>query len=1263
MPRRISVLSPIILVAILAAGVVFSGCRTAAPPEAGLAAEVFAQETATVTRGPQGGWHVVAATGQTLAGFTTVTFDDNTELFYAVPRGDRTAAILPVTPTSRGWLTSAENNQVEVAFADDPARLEFPDPVGLWDGADDSEITWLGGEPGYATFGAVLPASAPKAASVGLSKHMVGVARLSDGSAKGIDADFGDATSDYLLLPELDSRPVGARVVNTTGVDLGDLNLRGIEVVEESSDVGFSDKPTEYEYLPVGRELGADILVFDAGGASHVAAIGPSKFALRDGALRAVAIARVPIRATSAEAVAAAVRGLAYVKAGAPLAATHAFSPDNHGIYDNLSAAQYRIAELAGAAGLAEWSRIPLFDGAEGVTPDRLLYFANAVSLSANSLDLVVADNLYREAASGFAYWPSDAQKLGQARARTGLALVLLRRDRADEAIDMLEMALDRYKDTKQPLYAADTEMLMAHVHYLGGKTADAVKAAKTARSRYYYANARYHAALAEMQMAAYMLANGEAAEAAKNAGYARQRLDKMGEPVATNRATIVEIMANIELNGFDSGAEERLSQAFERAANLNDAEGATMAASTIALRSTVRDSRRLGRLGAPLVMESNRIIDPLVRERADRAIGVLCAQGLSRALGGSEQVEAICSDAMAGVSGDPATLRSWVEQGYMHLQRGDVDLANATLADLEEQMNDELTSAEPVLAARILIYKWAVGQIDRASKDETIERAMTLLRNGLNPEKAASRLAELATEQRARGLSEVAVWTLSLGAQQAKDAKDYALEREITLELLETHRSLSDWSALRSAAQDAKSVMSRGGDAAKPQLAHAELYHAHAYYMLGKTADGDLTTESAFGNITDASANEKLSLHILGAGFAVERGDLELASKRAAEIQSLLVKGAGSKVDVARANLARGDVFLARGNGTSAMDAYAAALGNVRTASLGSGGVERVDALTGLAGLTDDLTAVEDYESQLTSVLRDAEPEAAPLAAARAYEMAIQYHLGASDAGQAERVMSDLHEFGLSAEARFATDCLDGAVLLANGKSDEGVPRLERCVERRGGSPAGELARVRVALADGEMAAENKASVAQEALEAAKQQLAAYERARLSWLIEYAKPSKTFDADEAERLENEAKESQTPAAIAEYADYLIAYGRTETASSFIDKNSTAFFAEGQESPGELIRLRLETTVRQLQPGAADFYAQRSLSEATGVDDASMARIQLVLAQNSVIAGAWWSARRQIFEARDLAQNAGDKDLQQRIEDFAQTFSILSFSE
>jgi hypothetical protein len=94
-----------------------------------------------------------------------------------------------------------------------------------------------------------------------------------------------------------------------------------------------------------------------------------------------------------------------------------------------------------------------------------------------------------------------------------------------------------------------------------------------------------------------------------------------------------------------------------------------------------------------------------------------------------------------------------------------------------------------------------------------------------------------------------------------------------------------------------------------------------------------------------------------------------------------------------------------------------------------------------------------------------------------------------------------------------------------------------------------------------------------------------------------------------------------------------------------------------------LIRLRLETTVRQLQPGAADFYAQRSLSEATGVDDASMARIQLVLAQNSVIAGAWWSARRQIFEARDLAQNAGDKDLQQRIEDFAQTFSILSFSE
>ncbi|MGM0558114.1 MAG: hypothetical protein ACQEVA_17140 [Myxococcota bacterium] len=1262
MRRRKSVVSLIVLVAVLAAGVVLSGCRTGAAPEAGLPSDVFAKDTATLTRGPQGAWHAVAAPAQELSDFVAVTFDDNTELFYATAKGDRTAAILPVTPVSRAWLNAAEKQAVDLKFADDPARLEATDPVGLWNGEDDGEVTWLGDKPEAEMLAAVLPATAPKKTDTRLGDYIVGVAKVSADGVSRHEGDFTGSESGYIVLPEPGSAPDAVRVVNISSADIDALG-EPFEISRESSNVTFSSRPTEYEYLPVGRKLGADILVFDADGKTFVAAIGATKFSLRDGALRAVSAARVPLMLVTDDAAASAIRGLAYIKWRAPLSASYAFTPAEYNIDFNSDAASFRIAELAGAAGLAEWARIPIFADAEGATADRLLYFANAVALSGLDGDMVTAEQFYREAALGFSSWPSDQRDMGQARARTGMGVVLAAREEYDDAAEMLLMAHEKYKELGQPLYVADVEMLLADVFVMAGQNEKALEKAKVARSRYYHSNARYHAALAEMKMAELMLATGDTQEAEKNAGYAQKRLENMNEPIAANRAAIVRILASAEAGSTGAEAGKRLAQAFERAQNLNDAEGAAMAASALALYTNVRNADRLARIGTTLVVSANRIVDPLSRARAVRAIGVLCAQGLARVAGEDARIEAACSTAMANVSGDPATLRSWLAQGYSHLQRGDAKLANATLSDLEQQMTDELTGAEPVLAGRILVYRWAVGQLDDASKDSTVERAMTLFRDGLNPETAASRLSEMSRAQRARGLSEVAVWTLSLAIQQAKDAKKYELERNLTLDLLDTHRELSDWSALRGAARDATNVMARGGETAKPQLALAELYQAHAYYMLEKNADGDLSSKSARGNIESASDAEKLTFRTLAADFALERGDLESAMSTAMTLEKMLARGVGDKLAAAQAHLVRADSHLAAGNGTSALDAYAAGLGSVRTASIGAGGTERIKALSRLAGLADSVSAAEDYEKQIELALDTANADGAPLATARSYELAVEYHLQESDAGRANDLLDTLHEYGLSVESRFATDCLDGAVLLANGKSDEGVPRLERCVDLRAGDPAGELARVTLALAGDDMSTTDKTSAAKRALANAGDQLPVYERKRLEWLVEFAEPSKSFNKSTADRLRKTAQKSEKPTDLAAFADYLIATGRTEEASSFIDTNSTAFFREGQESPGELTRLRLETTVRELEPGAADFYAQRSLSEATDVDDAAMARIQLLLAQNSVIAGNWWSAHRNLQEARDLAENAGATALQKRIAEFADTFSILSFSE
>ncbi|MFW6057677.1 MAG: hypothetical protein ACOC9W_02365, partial [Persicimonas sp.] len=139
-------------------------------------------------------------------------------------------------------------------------------------------------------------------------------------------------------------------------------------------------------------------------------------------------------------------------------------------------------------------------------------------------------------------------------------------------------------------------------------------------------------------------------------------------------------------------------------------------------------------------------------------------------------------------------------------------------------------------------------------------------------------------------------------------------------------------------------------------------------------------------------------------------------------------------------------------------------------------------------------------------------------------------------------------------------------------------------------------------------------------------------------------------DDSTANRLREQAEDNGAPSDVAAYADYLLSVNRLEEAETYIDENSSAFYAQGQESPGTLIRLRLEAMIRQLDPRAAARYADRAVSEAGQISNDEQARIDLLRAQNEVVLGRWRRAQRLL---RDAAMVAEDDELIGQIEAFA----------
>ncbi len=1252
------------LVLLLAAA---PACRTAAP-EAGLDRQLFVNPKASLAVDPHGYWFAVAAQKAPLAPYVTVTYDGQTELFYAFAKGKRAAQLLPLTPVDSTWFAAAIQAGATPHFVSKLAKVEPSDPVGIWNGDAHTPVTWLGPKPDGDLTAVAVPAVAPRTPT-SFDKLAVAVVDLDSAHVRHVSNPMPSAkkTRHYLLLPEGPRRARKLDVVNFADEQL-EAPAGSPITVETKKGPQFGKKTlSKYAVLPVGRKAGADILAFQVDHTLFIANIGPDHVRLGNQARVEAAIAELPLAIAGPKAFQRAVRGLVALREGRPLAADYWLGSNTVAVYGNAAAASMRMAELAAAAGRTQWSRVALLSGAKGISADRALYLARA-ELIEGDLDAARADAL--RAADGFRSWSAPTKHTGAARAHLIAARADHLRGKKAEAVDLAQKAVEDFGQANDALRRSDTEMAAADIFFEQGQPEKAIEYARLARSRYYHNGSHYFSALTEIRLAEYLLAAGKVDEAAKMAKYATLRMKKFGEPVGLVRASIVETLTNEKGGGADEFAGQ-LQNEFDTARELDDPTAMALAAALIVNRTSVDKPQRMVTLGAQLVAARDDVADPAVQQRRAQAIASLCGAGVTSLARKTSPGEALalghaCHAAVAKAASDPKTLRAWLRQGYKALQNGEVDLAKATASQLASNLGDNLKMTSPKIAADILFFQYAIASMPTVKPSSAVanstglDKAADLLHSGLDPAKAPALLQEMAHTYRARGLTSVAEKLGEQAMKDAHDAKQYARERDLLFFLLQTyHEDHRPHDVLR-LAHDGRKIVSRAGPGSAPLEARVLLYQSDAEYRLGRTSDASLHRSNALATANKADGPVRLSLLLDSADLDLERHALESAQAALGSGMMIFDKtpskqrtGRAQRANFAHLHTLSGEVAVQTGKLDAARQAFDQAIALSDNADEPDALTWRVRALAGRAGLSTTDSERSSAQAKLAKTLDKLEANAKPHETIAAHRAAVEYYLDSGDASSALRVARGVHDHGFSLAPRAQAVCLSGRVALFAGKNKQAMHDLAVCAAQNDKRPSGAFAHLLAAMHDEAHKVTDRGAIAAGIEHQLADALTADQKARLTFISELPKADKPFDERKASRLQHKAAKTDAPADVAAYASYLLATGHLDEANAYIDKTSTTFFKQGQESPGMLIRLRLESMVRQLRPVDAALYAERALSETRDVTDAERAHIDFLLAQNEVIAGRWWRAAQFARQANALAS---DRALSAELAAFAKKF-------
>lgn len=905
------------------------------------------------------------------------------------------------------------------------------------------------------------------------------------------------------------------------------------------------------------------------------------------------------------------------------------------------------------------------------MSADRVLYLARAHAMEG---DLGQAGTYAMRSSSSFRDWPDPANRTGAARAKLLLAHLALLDGEETDAIEFTRNALTDYKLAGDALRRADTEMQLADNLFAAGSPDGAVKNVELARSRYYHGGSPYYSALAEIELAQLLLETNQPKEAVKMAGYAVSRMKKFDEPVGLNRASIVQAIAKHGA-GESRDISGELKNGLAQARDLGDLEGQALAAAALVTTAGVDDQARMIELAEVLIGTQDDVTDAVVERHSQRAMAALCGQGLTKvaaaAQGGeSAGIEAVCQDAIADVAGDPETLQAWIEQGYVALQKGNLTLAQSTAAQLAESLDDNLKKTSPIVAAKIYMLQHALATRPKptvpkkTSPEVNLEDALALLEKGLDPASAAEELHMIALEQRARGLNEAAGRLGKQAMTMARAEKQYEKERELLFFLLETYQRGGAPQEVLELARDGRKVVSRAGPGSDTLEARVLMYQSDAEYRLGRTSDAGLHRSNALTIANKAKNPERLDLLLLAASLDMDREAIAAAEPAIVAglslYNSLDPSTRTSDEFVTKLTLLHtlhGELGMRLGKLEAARKAFDTALGLSGDATQPELLGTRAQALVHRAALTKDADTRSKYRREMSEAIDKLGGFAAPQASIDAYRTAVEYLTDAGDASRALDFADRVHNAGYSIAPREKAPCITGRARLFAGKTDQATSDLKTCHRANAGDASGAFASLLIVLTNESLSAEQRAQKAADLKTEFDDKLTEAEGDRLEFIAELAKPQRSYEQRRAERLEARADKSGEPSDVAAYADYLLSVGRMTEASAYIDDHSTVFFEQGQESPGTLIRLRLEAMVRQLQPVQASLFARRALSETRDVSDDERARIDFLRAQNEVVAGRWWQAANLLAQARDAAS---DRELKSEIAAFTKKFPPLA---
>jgi hypothetical protein len=1237
-----------------------TACRTVRP-EAGLPPSVFEGPMPRITSNDRGFWFLISEDETEFKPFAELRSGDRSEIFYAVPKGERTVRLLPVSPFAYPMLDALRDSTVEVRWLDTPngAGAEFTDPIG-WT-TDGRTVEWAGEPPEDGTPVALLAGTSP--ADLKLSKWLLGTATLQGGRLTNVVKGEG-VEGPFVVVPDGHS---GASEFEIRTKNASFTGLPGMNVA--TTDVAIpAGTPTRFSWRPPAAESEGDLLIARHGSGPLAMAANP---VVVNGLALAVTDEPIGTSSKGVKHLARAYQALSNEQyLGASFWFARARPTTSRG---NAYAGALRALELIAAAGYVDWMRQAVLVGADGLDADAALYLARGHFLSG---DYSRADDFATRAIERFGGWVRPGSNIGAGRARMLKARLAARQGEFETAAELASNAAETFDEVDDAMRAAEAELYGAIYALNAADAGAAVKNAALARSRFYHGNSPYWSGFAEIALSDVYRRVGQVGEAEKMARFAALRFDELGSGVARNRARIAE--GRVVGERSPAQGKNELEIAFDRAQSGGDVVGALdSAASLVVLGAT--DSETAGTYGLVILRAIDRTDDPFVRERANQALALLCSRGLPDAVGEAPRatpVDIANARIACNVADDQepsdTMVSALVAQGYSALAAGDVEEARSLAARARDSVDQDLRVNAPQQAAEAVFLAAVVEHQESAvSAEQTMLEGVRLLGESVDPTRLARVYAEFADRFVARGQIWLASELFRAAMSAAGDQGQTELRRELAMRRVTVLHATGNLDEARKAATAAQPILEGAGPAASPLLARLWTYQSDILARLGRKADSELSEDKASAELEKVDGATQVEITLLATRLALGRSDLADAKsklQRAAALEKGLESGLDSNDERthlrARIDTLRAELALRSGDTESASRHYQDAVSQLAgLASTPEVLRAQIRALAGAAGSATSDDVVEDVIRQLEQA-RDTAAKKAPNLVPAAIETLGRIEIVAGRPSRALELVEQTRLNG-AVPATTPTDalCLEARAAGLSGRANT-ADSLRQCADKS--TVARKVdATLLAAFADPEMSDRQRQRVARQLDAAHGGQLEPRELQRLKLVSEIVVGAEKENDRKTTRLRSalqKADERGKADAIVDattaLVEYLVATGQGDAAVTVVDRHSKWFYEAEPESPGRLARLQTEAKVAALDPIGAFNFASRALSEIGDVSAEDEARLLLAAATNDVLLGVWQQARSRTQRAMQRARTARERGLQRRVRDFAERFSL-----